>query len=303
MDPKSNDARMFLAPGACPTTNSYSFPTAERRPTPPPPALDARFPPLDDHLVIPEVSREEIIDGRVVQTMGANPEHAEAHTRLDFVIMPHVREGFIAATDLLTRINEKSNFATDTCVRKIGTDAATGKRYLEELSFEIVNEQSLSDVTDKARNLTERGVRRVFAIFVKIDEIREWSVTRNAFVPLDKDSFIEDPLLIRPIAVRSLLDLSAAEAEVLEAFIQKNHPGVDRIRRDASEEAHKKGHKKGFDEGRREAPRAYFTDLVLAKFHVIPDDLKQRIDGASNDDLTQWGRRLLTATSLDEVFI
>lgn len=49
--------------------------------------------------------------------------------------------------------------------------------------------------------------------------------------------------------------------------------------------------------------RALVADLVLAKFDVIADDLKQRIDCASNDELKEWSRCLLTATSLDDVFI
>jgi hypothetical protein len=38
-----------------------------------------------------------------------------------------------------------------------------GRRYLEEVTFEIINEQSMKDIRDKAEDLTARGVRRVFA--------------------------------------------------------------------------------------------------------------------------------------------
>jgi hypothetical protein len=54
-----------------------------------------------------------------------------------------------------------------------GHRPATGTRYLEELAFEIVNEQSLGDITKRAGYLSARGVRRIIAIIVKLGEVRE----------------------------------------------------------------------------------------------------------------------------------
>jgi hypothetical protein len=302
MAPNSRDGGMFLAPGAASATATYSFPTAERRPTPPPAAPDERFPRVDDHLVLPEVSRDEIIQGRKIHSMGANPPHAEAHVRADFVIAPHVREGYVAAADLLTRVNEKSNFATDISIRKVGDDPSTGARYLEELSFEIVNEQSLRDIADKARDLTRRGVRRVFAIFVKTGEVGEWSPAKNEFLLFDKNGVFEDLLFIRPIAVRALLNATQAEAEVIKALDKKNHAEVLIIRQQANQKGFDEGLKKGRDEGLVHGAQKLLLNMLRTRFHHIPQADENRIYAANSEQLERWGTRLLTASSIDDVF-
>jgi hypothetical protein len=99
----------------------------------------ADFPRLDDHLVVPEVTRDEVIKGRRVVAMPAAPPHGDQHFRLDYVVAAHVAPGYEGSTDLLTRMGKKSDFATDACIRKTGTDPATGTRYLEEIAFEVVS--------------------------------------------------------------------------------------------------------------------------------------------------------------------
>ena len=108
------------------------------------------FPPVDEHLVEPEVTRDEIIEGRRVVAMPALAPHADQHGELQFVLRAHVAPGYLAAVDLLTRFALKSDFASDVCVRRAGIDPQTGTRYLEEVVFEIVSEQNERDVTEKA---------------------------------------------------------------------------------------------------------------------------------------------------------
>ncbi len=310
----------MLAPGAASSASTYIFPASDRRPsTVPPPSADSEpysgFPAVDDHLVQPEVSKEEIIRGRRVQTMGANKEHAEAHLRADFLISPHVVEGRVAATDLLTRVNEGSNFATDVSIRREGLDPRTGKRYLEEVSFEVVNEQSLRNATEKAEDLMARGIRRFFGIFVKRNEVREWSREKNAFVTLPIDGVIVDPTLIRPISVRALLDRAHAELEVAKALIQKNNPVIVQLKQHALDEGHKKGideghkkgidegHKKGIDEGGLQGRRAVLRELLEDEFGELDSSVTSRIATASIDQLRGWTKKLRHATSVEDVFI
>jgi hypothetical protein len=296
MDPKHDGGRMLLAPGAHVGTSSVSFPNADRRSTPPP------FPPVDEHLVQPEVSREEIIRGRKIVTMGANPPHAEAQVRADFVIAPHVCDGYVAAADLLTRASAKSNFATDVSVRKKGVDPATGSRYLEELSFEIVNEQSMRDVIDKADDLSIRGVRRVFAIFVKTDEICEWSKTKREFVPLDKNGLFEDPLFIRPIAVHALIDATLAECEVVRALSKKGNPEIKRMVQDGLDEGHKKGLDEGHKKGLDEASRTMLLKFLRARFGTVSDAIVSCVEAASAEQIDVWADNVLLAPSIEDVF-
>lgn len=284
MDPKRGDGPMYLAPGAAASTSTYSFPSADRKPKQ---QLDPR---VDDHLVQPEISREEIIRGRKIVTMGSNPEHAEAHSRADFLILAHVREALEVGSDLLTRVNQGSNFATDVSVRKQGIDPQTGARYLEELSFEVVNEQSMRDVREKAEDLARRGVRRVFAIFVKKGYVGEWSQAKLEFVPLDKDALIEDPMLIRPVAARALLDLALAECEVIRALEKKGNPEIQRI--------FDKAHKEGLDEGRR----GFLLGLLRKRFGGVPATIEERVMSATAEELDAWADALFTAASLEDVF-
>ena len=320
MDPKHGEGRMFLAPGAAASASNYSFPSVDRRPTQP------AFPRVDDHLVQPEVSREEIIRGRKIITMGANPEHADAHSQLDFLIAPHVCEGCATGSDLLTRVNQGSNFATDVSVRKKGIDPQTGARYLEELSFEVVNEQAKSTAIEKAEDLIRRGVRRVFAIFVKAGYVGEWSPAKHEFIRLRAQDMIDDRLLIRPIAVRALLDAGIAECEVARALLQKGNPEIKRIIDESEKKAHKKGldeghkkgldeghkkgldegekegHKKGLDEGEKKGRRSFLLALVRKRFGDVPRTIEKRVREANADQMDAWAERLFVAASLDDVF-
>lgn len=55
---------------------------------------------------------------------------------------------------MLTRSRLESDFAPDASVYEAERDAETGGRRLEQLAFEIVNEQALGTQTTKARALS-----------------------------------------------------------------------------------------------------------------------------------------------------
>src|SRR5947209_15598466 len=61
------------------------------------------FPRVDDHLVQPEVTRDEIIEGRRVVAFPAESPHATQHGDLHYVLRAHVAPGYLGAVDLLTR--------------------------------------------------------------------------------------------------------------------------------------------------------------------------------------------------------
>lgn len=124
------------------------------------------LPRIDDHLVEPEVGRHEIVDGVLIEASPAHVPHGDEHARLDLVISAHVRAGWRASSDLLTRVDQNNNFATDTCIRKEGVDPGTGARYLEEVTFEVKHTQTLGDLKRRARAMLRRGVRRFFVVCV-----------------------------------------------------------------------------------------------------------------------------------------
>jgi hypothetical protein len=205
-------------------------------------------PPIDERLVRPE-TREQIVRGRRVIAMPANPPHGDRHFEIDYVIGAHVKEGYIGSTDLLTRAAESSDFATDTCVRRAGIDPTTDNRYLEELAFEVVNEQSLRDITEQAEDLTARGVRRVIAIFVKKGEVCEWSAKKGVWRKLDPEGELRDRTLARPLRVKDLFDAAEADNAVARALLAKNNP----VLAEATTRSRDEGKREGRCEGKKEA--------------------------------------------------
>jgi len=183
------------------------------------------FPRVDDHLVEPEVTRDEIIDGRRVVAMPAEAPHAIWHGDLLYVLRTYVAPGYCGAADLLTRQGERSDFSTDVCIYKDGVDPSTGTRYLEEMTFEVVSEHGERDVTEKAVEMHRRGVRRIFAVFVEGPQLCEWSSEEQSWCPLEAGSWIEDRCLVTPLAVAALLDADLADNAVAEALVAKGNQG------------------------------------------------------------------------------
>jgi hypothetical protein len=235
MDPKPPGPGYLLAPGA--TGPAMRLPGAgEIKPR------------VDDHLVREEM-REEMVRGRRIVAAPAKPPHAERHCEVTYVIRAHAAAGYLAATDLLTRVGPSSDFATDTCVRKAGIDPETGTRYLEELAFEVVSAQSMSDITERAEDLSNRGVRRLIAIFVKKGEVAEWSAKSKSWVALSRDAKLEDPTLARPMVIRALLDAAVADNEVAAALHTKGNPQLAEYEAKAREEGLAEGTSKGIAKG------------------------------------------------------
>ena len=242
MDPKPSFSGMLLAP-------SYSGSGALRLPS-----HREALPAVDDRLVQPE-TREQLVRGRRVVAMPSNPPHGDRHFKLDYVIGAHVKDGYVGSTDLLTRSAARSDFATHTCVRRDGVDPRTDTRYLEEVAFEVVNEQSLRDVTEQAEDLTARGVRRVMAIFVKKGEVCEWSAKGGGWKKLDPESTFVDRTLALPVPVRALLDAAEADNAVARALLAKNNPVLDELKIRSEQKGKEAGERQGKEAGKEEGLR------------------------------------------------
>ncbi|MEA2604880.1 MAG: hypothetical protein QOF89_5872 [Acidobacteriota bacterium] len=261
------------------------------------------FPGIDDHLVKPEVTRDEIIAGRRVVAQPAELPHADEQTQLDYVLRAHAIPGYGVAADLLTRHAEDSDFASDACVYRKGVDPETGARYLEEVAFEIVSEQKKRDVTEKAELMHHRGVRRIFAIFVKgRQRVCEWLPESRTWRTLDYDSLIEDPRLVRPLVVSALLDAATADHAVIEALAAKGDPTLQRREDKARSEGKAEGRTEGREEGRLEG-RAEFI-LTLLEMRGLTVSTAQRQEILSCYDLARldrWLHRAAVASSVDKV--
>jgi hypothetical protein len=246
------------------------------------------FPRVDDHLVVPELTRDEIIGGVRIVASPANPPHADQHTQLDYVLRAHVAPGYRVAADLLTRHDKDSDFASDVCLYKDGVDPETGARYLEEVAFEVVSEQNERNVTEKALRMHHRGVRRIFTIWVqgKSRRVCEWSPESRSWVLLDAGSRIEDPCLVAPFPVSALLDALRADNAVVEALDAKDNPELRK--REVTAEA------RGFAQA--------VLKLLETRGLAVHDAQRQEILRCQDlDRLDRWLRRAALASSTDEI--
>lgn len=215
---------LWLAPSAAASAEVARFPSHHD---------DLPLPAVDDHIVEPE-TRWEMLDGELIYAEPAEPPHAEAHSQLDFIVRGLAAPGYKTASDMLTRTGHRSNFAPDASIFSAERDPVTKGRKLEELAFEVVSEQSLQVPTRKARQLVERGVRRVFSILVGKQKVLEWSREADGWVELPEQAEIADRCLIRPLPVRALLDAAVADNTVARALEDKHNPVIEQIKAGAA---------------------------------------------------------------------
>ncbi len=213
----------------------------------------ARLPGVDQRLAQPE-TRVEYLGGIEVFAAPANPPHAMDHARLAYVLGSVVKPTYRYAVDMLTRTAETSDFAPDASV--FSMNERTGKRKLEELAFEVSDEQPIGVPTDKARRLTARGVRRVFCILVKSRRVLEWDRAADTWRNLPHASTIDDPCFGAPLEVGALLDATRAEDNVARALLARGARPL--------EEALGREHEEGRAEGRAEEARASIRELCEA---------------------------------------
>jgi len=249
--------------------------------------LPGRFPRVDDHLVEPEVTRDEMIGGRRIVAFPAQAPHAKQSFDLDLILGTHLAPGYVGATDLLTRVDRDSDFASDACIYKDGIDPETGTRHLEEIAFEIVSEQNEGVVSEKAPKMHIRGVRRIFAVFVKGKRrVCEWEPESQSWRVLDRGSQIEDPCLIAPIPVAALLDAAVAAVAMVKGLAAQGNPELKR--REAAAKA----------EGIAESILKFLTARGIAVSETQRQEVLSCHDLARLD---RWLVRAAFASSMDEI--
>jgi len=249
------------------------------------------FPLVDDHLVEPEVTRDEIIDGRRVVAMPAEAPHAVKQGDLDTLLGNHVAPGYCLAVDLITRYAVSWDFASDSCVVKDGIDPETGRRYLEEMAFEVVSTQTDRKMAEKAEVMHRRGVRRIFAIWVKgRPRVGEWSAESRSWRLLDEGSQIEDPCLGAPLPVKALLDAALVRRAVVRALEIQGEPAIQELK--AAAEA--RGEARGI-------AGAVLDVLAERGITVSSAQREEILDCTDVERSKRRLRRAAMATSADEV--
>ncbi len=261
----------------------------------------------DDRLATPEAG-EEYIDGVRIEVMAGGPEHADPQCQLSSVVRACVAPGYIASTELLTRTDIGSDFATDVCVRQVGTDPETGGHYLEELAFEIANTQTLRDLEEvRAPKLVACGVRRIFAVLVKKGEVLEWlPAGAGGWKKWTSGQEIHDPVFLQPLTVEAILDAAAADQLVAKALLAKREPYLMEVLEKREEEARSRGEARGRLEGLAEGEAKGLAEAILRVFksHSITLDAENRQALLACRDTTllrRWLDKALVADSASEI--
>jgi hypothetical protein len=181
----------------------------------------------DDRLARPDVGRfgEEVVNGDRRMCMGAMAEHADPQSRLNILVGVCLAKGYVTSVELLTRRDEESDFATDVCVRRVGVDPETGSRYVEEVSFEVANTQTLKNLEEiRVPKLLASGIRRVFVVLVQEGDVLEWSTLKEEWIGWAPGEEILDPVFVQPLAVTAILDAAAVDQLVSKAQLTKEEP-------------------------------------------------------------------------------
>ena len=257
-----------------------------------------RSTPLDERLAQPE-THTQVVDGVTVRTMGANPPHAIQHAAATHVFAGCLAPGYLAAVDMLTRIDRDNDRAADVSVFPAAPDEKTGRRQLEEITFEVCDSQRATDVSEKARRFVARGVRRVF--YVRVDEgaVYEWRRASDAWERLADGDAIEDRCFVVPIPVQALLQRVKADDTVARALLARGNAVVTA----AVDAARAAGVSAGRDEGALVAARALLLRTMELRRLAVTDAQRARV--AACDDLaalTRWHDLAVLAAGADEVF-
>jgi len=257
---------------------------------PPSPSVQAVSPPLpavDERLVMPE-TRYEAIDGKIEYVAPADEPHGTYHSKIAALLEAYVAADYRAAVDMLTRTSEKNDMAPDASVFPAARDPETGGRLLEELAFEIVSTEALSHAAKKARALTERGVRRVFAVDVERKRALEWSLRTGAWEILPGDGAIEDRTLALPLPLYALAEAMRADDAVARALLAKKNPVIEDALRAA----------KGG--GKREGKREALLQILSARGLEISKKADERLRAERDEAvIDRWLGRAVSCDSVD----
>jgi hypothetical protein len=293
----------ILAPGAAASsTPAYA------------PARNERLPAVDDRLVAPE-AHAQILDGRVIRTMGSNRPRGTQHFEATGVFFSALADGYAGAVDMLTRLDEDSDAAPDISVFPAAPDPQTGGRQLEEIAVEVLDTERMSHATDKVEKLAARGVRRLFAIRVASRTVYEWDHAHHDWTELARDAVISDRCLRVPIPARALVDrvladdtvaralLASGNRVISAALVEQRDAGL-RDGRDAGlRDGRDAGLRDGRDAGRAEMARASVLRVLARRGLALTDAERDRVQACPDVDLLQvWLDRAVDAATAAEVF-
>jgi Uma2 family endonuclease len=239
-------------------------------------------------------SRYEVIDGKVEYVPPSDEPHGSRHSKISALLEAYAAKSYDVASDMLTRTSEKGDLAPDVSVFPSARSEQTAGRQLEELAFEVLSTERLGHAAVKARALTTRGVRRVFAIDVKRRRALAWSARTNTWEILPRDGVIEDRALALPMPIRALVEAAKADDAIAEALLAKKNPVIERAIRG--------GKLEGKLEGKREGKIAALLAVLGARGIRISKKIEKRIRAAGDEaTVDAWLQRAAKCESAEDL--
>jgi Uma2 family endonuclease len=267
------------------------------------------LPDVDERLVMPE-TRFEVLDGKVAFVPPSDESHGSRHSKISALLEAYAASGYDVASDMLTRTSAKNDLAPDASVFPAARDPRTGGRQIEELAFEVLSTERVGHAAKKARALTKRGVRRVFAIDVERKRALVWSTTTNTWQMLPLDSAIDDHALALPLPLRALVEAISSDDAVAQALLVKKNPVITKALASAERKGKAEGRRAGKAAGRREGERngaikgaikTLLAVLAARGFDVRKKHEKQIRSTADEAVLAAWIVRAVSCASVDEL--
>ena len=103
-------------------------------------------------------------------------------------------------------------------------------------------------------------------------------------------------------ALRLLLEYISLTSDAEPSNIAEFAKQIGRVAEDAYMTAAEKLVQQGEERGRKIGQAELLLRLLSLRFGNLPEGVSERVQQASDTDLTRWAERVITAASLDEVF-
>lgn len=146
-----------------------------------------------------------------------------------------------------------------------------GERWVERIDFDSGELADASFVSDKHdnRESDEASLRRAFETWLQKVILPRFGLSRE--------------------------DAATLTLEELETMLAES---IDRWNREIREE----GRQEGLQEGRQEEGARMVLRLLRLKFGSLESEVEDRVRSADADRLLEWGERVLTAKTLQDIF-
>jgi predicted transposase/invertase (TIGR01784 family) len=178
----------------------------------------------------------------------------------------------------------------------IGTLDPSAEIYRPQLRYRLIDESSYSREELAALS---NPVAELF----RIERSHDWSEIRASVhrlrrtIPPTEDSLrrVFEAWLKEVIVPRlGLPEEAVTETSTLEEFETMLAESIDRWNRELREE--------GRQEGRQEGEALMLLQLIRLKFGPLAPEVEKRVRSADADRLLEWGKRVLSADRLEDVF-